>query len=693
MMDKLRRFTALCLVLCICMTFAAFASADEGNHLIWTFDETDGTLTIGGVGDVAPITTPDEQPWASIREQITEVHIDPAAQYFAENIAYWFAGCTNLVYAEVPGYWFVVGQDAFKDCTNLQDLVIMTHGTPVIAENAFTCENGADLIVMVNGEDAMAVVTAYPWTGRNVDFGDFSVAHTLPYMPNGHCMNGCNCSSCSWSYAYSQRDADYHWKYAKCDNCSANEYPYGSRQAHSFNSSGRCTVCGYQKSGGGSGGGGGTTPTPSCRHTRTRKEWTGSCTWKEYCRDCGKYLRSGTTHGTYSYGPWEYYTSTQHRSFYSCNDCGEGSYKYASHSTQRQYSQHSATQHSYREYCSTCSSYIGSASYEGHSFSYGSWSSYSTTQHRRTKTCSDCQYSDYDYGSHTDNNRDGKCDTCGYAMSVAVTWNAAANGGTINGVQSTVTNAPIGFSAAAPDVKPEKPGHTFKGWYTAATGGTAHTAVTITKATTFYAQYTPNRYTLTWDLGDGRLLTTSQTYGAALVLPSEPVRDNYRFDGWFTAPDGGTKVTSSTVFKGTANTTYYARWSQTFSVTVPASLPLVIDQDGSVHVSPASIQNKSSGAVTVSGLTVEGVNGWSLVPYSTNMAHEKVDAQLAGFRINGAGTTKRSEAEALTLLGDWHIPQSGTLDLNYDAVISATSKPIIQQEILNLVFILSWDTK
>ena len=67
MMDKLRRFTALCLVLCICMTFAAFASADEGNHLIWAFDETDGTLTIGGVGDVAPITSPDEQPWASIR--------------------------------------------------------------------------------------------------------------------------------------------------------------------------------------------------------------------------------------------------------------------------------------------------------------------------------------------------------------------------------------------------------------------------------------------------------------------------------------------------------------------------------------------------------------------------------------------------------------------------------------------------
>ena len=39
--------------------------------------------------------------------------------------------------------------------------------------------------------------------------------------------------------------------------------------------------------------------------------------------------------------------------------------------------------------------------YASHSLSYGSWSSYSDTQHRRTGSCTTCSYSTTDYGSHT----------------------------------------------------------------------------------------------------------------------------------------------------------------------------------------------------------------------------------------------------------------------------------------------------
>ena len=53
--------------------------------------------------------------------------------------------------------------------------------------------------------------------------------------------------------------------------------------------------------------------------------------------------------------------------------------------------------------------------------------------------------------------------------------------------------------------------------------------------------------------------------GKLTTLP-DPVRDGYTFDGWYTATDGGEKVTTETVF--TEDTTIYAHWlSQNTGVT------------------------------------------------------------------------------------------------------------------------------
>ena len=201
---------------------------------------------------------------------------------------------------------------------------------------------------------------------------------------------------------------------------------------------------------------------------------------------------------------------------------------------------------------------------------YGSWTSHDATQHKRTKSCSVCGDSTYEYGNHADANADGKCDTCGYAMSVTVTWDAGTNGGKVNGAASVTTSVPLNTTAAAPSYTPTKTGHTFTNWYTAATGGSLYSTVTITAARTFYAQFTANTYTITWDLGGGRTETTKQEYGKALVLPSkEPTRDTAYFDGWYTETTGGTKVDGSTMFDGTSDTTYYAHWIEVFSVTIP----------------------------------------------------------------------------------------------------------------------------
>ena len=55
------------------------------------------------------------------------------------------------------------------------------------------------------------------------------------------------------------------------------------------------------------------------------------------------------------------------------------------------------------------------------------------------------------------------------------------------------------------------------------------------------------------------------------------------------------QVDGNTVFKEVASTTYYAHWeiTEVFSVTVPVTLPLVVDEGGEVHVGAAEIINAS----------------------------------------------------------------------------------------------------
>ena len=102
------------------------------------------------------------------------------------------------------------------------------------------------MVVYVTGPEALNAVNAANWHGRGVTAFDLSQYLTSTYSVCG--INGCNCSSCSWHYEYDQYDEDTHIKYEQCNNCSANEYAYGIRSAHTYNSSGVCTVCGYTQS-------------------------------------------------------------------------------------------------------------------------------------------------------------------------------------------------------------------------------------------------------------------------------------------------------------------------------------------------------------------------------------------------------------------------------------------------------------
>ena len=91
----------------------------------------------------------------------------------------------------------------------------------------------------------------------------------------------------------------------------------------------------------------------------------------------------------------------------------------------------------------------------------------------------------------------------------------------------------------------------------------------------------------------------------------------------------------------------------------------------------------------MTGLTVSAVNGWTLAPYDTDMASEKVDSQLIGFALNSSETVTEGSSEDLALTGDWTAPLNGSLPLTYDAVVSALSEPVDEQ-VLSILFVLEW---
>ena len=125
-------------------------------------------------------------------------------------------------------------------------------------------------------------------------------------------------------------------------------------------------------------------------------------------------------------------------------------------------------------------------------------------------------------------------------------------------------------------------------------------------------------------------------------------------------------------------------------MTEPVTLPLVIDESGGVHTGAAEIINGSTGEVVVSSVSISTKNGWQLVPFNTDMAHAKVDAKQLGFKINDSVTTKTGNAETFALSAPWEIAENGRLPISYDAVVSAVSKAVTEQEVLSVVFVLEW---
>lgn len=120
--------------------------------------------------------------------------------------------------------------------------------------------------------------------------------------------------------------------------------------------------------------------------------------------------------------------------------------------------------------------------------------------------------------------------------------------------------------------KPTRTGHTFLGWSTSKTATSATYAAggsyTANSATTLYAVWKANTYTVKYNAngGTGAPSNQTKTYGVALKLSSTvPTRDRYNFLGWSTSASA-TAATYAAGGNYTANSavTLYAVWESAY---------------------------------------------------------------------------------------------------------------------------------
>jgi uncharacterized repeat protein (TIGR02543 family) len=145
-------------------------------------------------------------------------------------------------------------------------------------------------------------------------------------------------------------------------------------------------------------------------------------------------------------------------------------------------------------------------------------------------------------------------------------------------------------------------GYTFLGWYTASSGGTKiSTTTVVTKDITYYAQWSINSYTLTFNPNGGTVTPTSKDleYNSVYGTLPTPTRASdaqytYTFAGWYTAATGGTQVTAATKMAA-KDTTVYAHWtSNTRSYTVSYQTTY-----GTLNRTSQSVAYNSKGSCTL----------------------------------------------------------------------------------------------
>ena len=225
------------------------------------------------------------------------------------------------------------------------------------------------------------------------------------------------------------------------------------------------------------------------------------------------------------------------------------------------------------------------------------------------------------------------------------------------------------------------PGYRFAGWKSGDNGKIFDETTTTYTATDFVdgiqnndmhvwltAQFEPDSYLVKFDATGGSCSAISKTvtYKSSYGTLPVPIKENYSFDGWYTEPDGGQKVTAESKVGITSDTTLYAHWKiKTYTITY------YLNGGSGLNIFQRTQSKKHDVALTL--LTTKPTGKKYNIYYNANggevsLSHSSIAQPFKNWNTKSDGTGKTYEPgtiyqknEQLSLYAQYSYPQIGSL--------------------------------
>ena len=130
------------LLLLVMFLLPMIALADKsgtcGDYLIWTLNESTGTLTIEGSGAMEDFSSPSSVPWYGDRTKISNVVIGGGVTKIGKLA---FSGCSGLTSITIPNSVTNIGEKAFLSCYGLTSVTIPNSVTSIGNYAFYGCKN------------------------------------------------------------------------------------------------------------------------------------------------------------------------------------------------------------------------------------------------------------------------------------------------------------------------------------------------------------------------------------------------------------------------------------------------------------------------------------------------------------------------------------------------------------------------
>ena len=520
----------------------------------------------------------------------------------------------------------------------------------------------------------------YPASSNNTD-NSHALSSSTTYYKNGssfytrtsatyyHCTNSRHSGTNKYTSSSSFSGTCYTYS-GTCSTCGGS----GSRTKSTYHSCSKtqsCSTCGGSGNSSNAGD-----PCPVCNGTEGRHcqlcQGTGYLVWDMKCSTCDG---SGSVTCSTCDGDGYYYT-------YSTVSCPKTETKYASHNVS-----------SYVEYTytnidtgSTTTSTSSYSTASGYTVSYnsnggsGSMSSqYFLHGHSQALTANSFTRANYRFNGWATSTTGAVAYTDGQSlnrssgsnMTLYANWELLSFTITLNNQGATTagtTSVKAMNGQPMPSITvPAKTGYTFGGYYSSANGsgtqyytasGASARACDLTGATTLYAKWTANTYTVTLNNQGATTAgstTVSATYNASMPSITVPAKTGYAFGGYYTAVNGGGTQyytaggASAKNYTLTSALTLYAKWTA-------VSYVLTYNPNGG-SISPTT-QNVTYDS-TYGALATPTRAGYSFDNWYT---HNTLKAN-----VNDLGSTKRID----TLDNDvWVLTNAGDLNRYFHLIMT-----------------------